>query len=232
MKPRIKLAESKSSGGVLSLTEHDGSYSISLDGKELMNSRVYASELLLGSLGVDRLNNETDERILIGGLGLGFTLKGVLELVGDKATIEVAEIMPEVVEWNQTHLKKLNGSLLDHPQVQVRELDVTHLIQQAEPKTYDSILLDVDNGPNAMVSETNASLYCNNGIQSICRVLRENGRLLVWSAGPDQGFKKRLIRAGLQVEIIRAKAHPGAKSPSHFLFRADLNARNKNKRGS
>ena len=232
MKPRIKLAESKSSEGVLSLTEHDGSYSISLDGKELMNSRVYASELLLGSLGVDRLNNETDERILIGGLGLGFTLKGVLELVGDKATIEVAEIMPEVVEWNQTHLKKLNGSLLDHPQVQVRELDVTHLIQQAEPKTYDSILLDVDNGPNAMVSETNASLYCNNGIQSICRVLRENGRLLVWSAGPDQGFKKRLIRAGLQVEIIRAKAHPGAKSPSHFLFRADLTARNKNKRGS
>ena len=232
MKPRIKLAESKSSEGVLSLTEHDGSYSISLDGKELMNSRVYASELLLGSLDVDRLNNETDERILIGGLGLGFTLKGVLELVGDKATIEVAEIMPEVVEWNQTHLKKLNGSLLDHPQVQVRELDVTHLIQQAEPKTYDSILLDVDNGPNAMVSETNASLYCNNGIQSICRVLRENGRLLVWSAGPDQGFKKRLIRAGLQVEIIRAKAHQGAKSPSHFLFRADLTARNKNKRGS
>lgn len=232
MKPRIKLAESKSSEGVLSLTEHDGSYSISLDGKELMNSRVYASELLLGSLGVDRLNNETDERILIGGLGLGFTLKGVLELVGNKATIEVAEIMPEVIEWNQTHLKKLNGSLLDHPQVEVRELDVTHLIQQAEPKTYDSILLDVDNGPNAMVSETNASLYCNNGIQSICRVLRENGRLLVWSAGPDQGFKKRLIRAGLQVEIIRAKAHPGAKSPSHFLFRADLTARNKNKRGS
>jgi len=232
MKPRIKLAESKSSEGVLSLTEHDGSYSISLDGKELMNSRAYASELLLGSLGVERLNNEADERILIGGLGLGFTLKGVLELVGNKATIEVAEIMPEVIEWNQTHLKKLNGSLLDHPQVQVRELDVTHLIQQAEPKTYDSILLDVDNGPNAMVSETNASLYCNNGIQSICRVLRENGRLLVWSAGPDQGFKKRLIRAGLQVEIIRAKAHPGAKSPSHFLFRADLTARNKNKRGS
>ena len=232
MKPRIKLAESKSSGGVLSLTEHDGSYSISLDGKELMNSRVYASELLLGSLGVDRLNNETDERILIGGLGLGFTLKGALELVGDKATIEVAEIMPEVIEWNQTHLRKLNGSLLDHPQVEVRKVDVSRLIQQAAPKSYDSILLDVDNGPNAMVSETNASLYCKNGIQSICRVLRENGRLLVWSAGPDQGFKKRLIQAGLRVEIIRAKAHPGAKSPSHFLFRADWTARNKNKRGS
>ena len=222
MKPRIKLAESTFTGGVLSLTEHDGSYSISLDGKELMHSRANASELLLGSLGVARLNNETDARVLIGGLGLGFTLKSVLESVEDKTTIEVAEMIPEVIEWNRTYLKNLNGSLLEHPQVETRLVDVTQLIQEAEPHTYDAILLDVDNGPNAMVADSNASLYSNNGIRSICRALKKNGRLIVWSAGPDHGFEKRLERAGLQVEAVRAKAHAGAKSPSHFLFLGDL----------
>ena len=222
MKPRVKLAESTFTGGVLSLTEHDGSYSISLDGKELMHSRANASEMLLGSLGVAQLNNETDARVLIGGLGLGYTLKSVLESVGDKTTIEVAEMIPEVIEWNRSYLKNLNGSLLEHPQVETRLEDVTQLIQEAEPHTYDAILLDVDNGPNAMVADSNASLYSNNGIRSICRALKKNGRLIVWSAGPDHGFEKRLERAGLQVEAVRAKAHAGAKSPSHFLYVGDL----------
>jgi len=222
MKPRVKLAESTFTGGVLSLTEHDGSYSISLDGKELMHSRANASEMLLGSLGVAQLNNETDARVLIGGLGLGYTLKSVLESVGDKTTIEVAEMIPEVIEWNRSYLKNLNGSLLDHPQVEIRAVDVTQLIQEVEPHTYDAILLDVDNGPNAMVCQTNASLYSKNGIRSICRALKKNGRLIVWSAGSDQGFEKRLGHAGLKVEIVRAKAHAGAKSPSHFLYVGDL----------
>ena len=128
MKPRVKLAESTFTGGILSLAEHDGSYSISLDGKELMHSRANASELLLGSLGVAQLNNETDARVLIGGLGLGYTLKSVLESVGDKTTIEVAEMIPEVIEWNRSYLKNLNGSLLEHPQVETRLVDVTQLI--------------------------------------------------------------------------------------------------------
>ena len=230
MKPRVKLAESTFTGGILSLAEHDGTYSISLDGKELMHSRANASELLLGSLGVARLNNETDARVLIGGLGLGFTLKSVLESVGDKTIIEVAEMIPEVIEWNRTYLKNLNGSLLDHPQVEIRVMDVTRLIQQAETNTYDAILMDVDNGPNAMVCETNASLYSKNGIRSICRVLKNDGRLVVWSAGPDQGFEKRLGRAGLKVEAVRAKAHSGAKSPSHFLYVADLQHNDKNQK--
>ena len=206
----------------MSLTEHDGSYSISLDGKELMHSRTNASELLLGSLGVARLNNETDARVLIGGLGLGFTLKSVLESVGDKTTIEVAEMIPEVIERNRTYLKTLNGSLLEHSQVKTRLVDVTRLIQEVEPHTYDAVLLDVDNGPNAMVTDSNASLYSKNGIRSICRALKKRGRLVVWSAGPDHGFEKRMGHAGLQVETVRAKAHAGAKSPSHFLFLGDL----------
>ena len=222
MKPRLKLAESTFTGGILSLSQHDGSYSISLDGKELMHSRANASELLLGSLGVARLKNETSRRVLIGGLGLGFTLKGVLESVQDRTLIEVAELIPEVIEWNRTYLKNLNGSLLDHPQVKIRSVDVTRLIQESEPHTYDAIMLDVDNGPNAMVVDTNASLYSKNGIRSICQALKHDGRLVVWSAGPDQGFEKRLSRAELKVEAVRAKAHSGAKSPSHFLYMADL----------
>ena len=222
MKPRVKLAESTFTGGILSLSGHDGSYSISLDGKELMHSRTNASELLLGSLGVARLGNKLAGRVLIGGLGLGFTLKGALESVGNETTIEVAEMIPEVIEWNRTYLKNLNGSLLDHPQVEIRRMDVNRLIQETEPNTYDAILMDVDNGPNAMVSETNASLYSKNGIRSICKVLKNDGRLVVWSAGPDQGFEKRLERAGLQVEAVRAKAHADAKSPSHFLYMADF----------
>ena len=230
MKPRVKLAESTFTGGILSLSEHDGSYSISLDGKELMHSRANASELLLGSLGVARLGNETNGRVLIGGLGLGFTLKAALESVGNETTIEVAEMIPEVIEWNRTYLKNLNGSLLDHPQVETRRMDVTRLIQEAKPNTYDAILLDVDNGPNAMVADTNASLYSKNGIRSICRALKNEGRLVVWSAGPDQGFEKRLEQGGLQVEAVRAKAHAGAKSPSHLLYMADFQHNNKNQK--
>ena len=222
MKPRVKLAESTFTGGILALVEHDGSYSISLDGKELMHSRANSSELLLGSLGVARLGNEIAGRILIGGLGLGFTLKGALESVGSETTIEVAEMIPEVIEWNRTHLKQLNGSLLDDPQVEIQTVDVTHLIREAAPNTYDAILLDVDNGPNAMVCETNSYLYSKNGIRSICRALKNEGRLAIWSAGPAQGFGKRLGRAGLQVEAVRAKAHAGAKSPSHLLYMADF----------
>lgn len=186
-----------------------------------MHSRANESELLLGSLGVARLNDEAGERVLIGGLGLGYTLKSVLDSVGNKPIVEVAEMIPEVIEWNRTYLKNLNGSLLDHSQVEIRRMDVGRLIQEAKPNTYDAILLDVDNGPNAMVSETNASLYSKNGIRSICRALKNSGRLIVWSAGPDHGFEKRLERTGLRVEAVRAKAHAGAKSHSHFLFVAD-----------
>ena len=222
MKPRIKLAESTSTGGSLTLVEHDGSHSISLNGKELMHSRANASERLLGSLGVARLDEAVAGRVLIGGLGLGFTLKGAMESIGDDTTIEVAEMIPEVIEWNRTHLKHLNGSLLDDPRVEIRTADVNRLIREAEPNTYDAILLDVDNGPVAMVSQTNASLYSKTGIRSICRTMKEDGRLVVWSAGPDQGFENRLGRAGLQVEAIPAKAHEKAKAASYLLYLAEF----------
>jgi spermidine synthase len=131
-------------------------------------------------------------------------------------------MIPEVVEWNRVHLKHLNGSLLEDPRVIIRSTDVIHLLREAEPKTYDAILLDVDNGPMPMVSEENAALYSRNGIRSICRALKSDGRIVVWSAGSDQKFENRLGKAGLEVESVRAKAHEGAKSPSYLLYLAEF----------
>ncbi len=219
MKPRIKLAESTSpTGGLLELVEHDGSYSISLDGKELMHSRATASETLLGSLGVARLGRERVGRVLVGGLGLGFTLRSALESVGAETRVEAVEMIPEVIEWNRTHLKHLNGSCLDDPRVKIHTADVTRFLREAEPATYDAILLDVDNGPVAMVSEGNVSLYSKAGIRSICRALKQDGRIVFWSAGPDQKFEKRLGRAGLQVEAVPARSHETARCASYRLY--------------
>ena len=176
----------------MALYEHDGAFSISLNGKELMHSKVTASESLLGRTGVDQINKDIPTRVLIGGLGLGFTLKSVLESGNSKMRIELAELVPEVIEWNRTYLKELNGELLDDPCVDIKGMDVIDLIQNAEPRTYDAILLDVDNGPVAMVDANNDQLYSNSGIRLMCRALKKGGRIVVWSAGPDLQFEKRL----------------------------------------
>ncbi len=204
--------------------EHDGEFSIFLDGKELMHSMVTASESLLGSLGVERLKPAAANRVLIGGLGLGFTLKAALATTGANTRIEVAELLPAVIEWNRTHMRKLNGSLLAEPRVEIRHGDVGRLIREAAPTTYDAILLDVDNGPIAMVADNNSSIYSTSGIKSICRALRPDGRFIVWSAGPDEKFENRVRKAGLVPEPIRAKAHEGAKRASYLLYVVQLPA--------
>ena len=206
----------------MELLEHDGAYVISLAGQELMHSRSNASESLLGSLGVDRLDPETAGRVLIGGLGLGYTLKSVLASVGENATVEVVEMVTEVIEWNRVHLNRLNGALLDDPRVEINTADVARLIQEAEPERYDVILLDVDNGPSPVMSTGTPSLYSRTGIRSIARALKQDGRVVVWSAGQDQGFEKRLGKAGFRVEVVPAKAHEGAKGASYLLYLADL----------
>jgi len=127
-------------------------------------------------------------------------------------------MIPEVIEWNRTHLKHLNGSFLDDPRVETHTADVTRFIRKAEPATYDAILLDVDNGPVAMVSEGNASLYSRTGIRSICRALKQDGRIVFWSAGPDEQFESRLGRAGLHVEAVPVRSHETARCASYRLF--------------
>lgn len=222
MKPRIKIAEAKTpDGGSLALFEHDGAFAIFLDGKELMHSKVTASEQLLGQVGVENLDQQAPGRVLIGGLGLGFTLRSVIESVGPETQIEVAELIPEVIRWNQSHMKDLNGKLLDDPRVTTHCADVANLVTNSNPRTYDAIMLDIDNGPVAMVADSNANLYSASGLRSLCRILKPNGRITLWSAGRDQKFETRLSKAGLRAGRVPAKVHAGAKRAAYLLYVID-----------
>ncbi len=225
MKPRTKLAETTNPDGeVMALFEQDGDYSISFKGQELMHSRANTSEILLGKIGVKRVRTGAPTRVLIGGLGLGFTLESVLSTVNMRCTVEVVEFIPAIVEWNREHLKELNNSALEDPRVEVKVKDARPFIRGAKPNTYDAIMLDLDNGPTAMVAEQNFSLYSNTGIRAIRTALKSRGRAVFWSAGPDPEFEYRLERLGFKVTPTPAKIHERAKRAAYMLYVADKKA--------
>jgi predicted methyltransferase len=222
MKPRIQLAEcSLSNGDRMALYCHDGAYSIRFNGQELMHSNASHSEYRMGRICRGRKTTNSPVRVLVGGLGLGFTVLGVLEEAGPDWEIVVAEMVPEVIDWNQQHLHSLNGFLLEDPRVKVRQTDVIELIREDPAGSYDAILFDIDNGPVAMVSAGNTSLYSSAGIRSVLRVLKAGGRAVYWSAGPDAAFLSRLRRSGLIVSLSEEKRNRGAKRAAVTLFIAD-----------
>ncbi|MEO6004114.1 MAG: spermine synthase [Opitutus sp.] len=222
MKPQLKLGEARTpDGGNLALFSHDGRFSVRLNGQELMHSAVATSEIQLGELAVENVTSRTAARILIGGLGLAFTLKAVLERVGPTAAIVVVELISEVVEWNRTHLAGLNGSTLGDKRVTIAVDDVSAVLVRTPPASFDVIILDVDNGPTAMVHRPNARLYDAGGIKRLATALRVAGRLAVWSASPDTAFERRLVQAGLRVQTVPAKVHAGARRASYILYLAD-----------
>jgi len=205
----------------MALYEHDGKYCISYAGQELMHSGANASEILLGEIGVELLERDATARILIGGLGLGFTLRSVLAGTGPNVVVELIELLPEIVSWNRVYLKSLNGELLDDPRLEIHTTDVVGYVRKAERARYDVILLDVDNGPVAMVSETNVSLYSNTGLRWLRGSLKPEGRAVFWSAGPDLRFEDRLKRAGFRVSKVPAKVHAGSKRAAYLLYVAN-----------
>ncbi len=220
MKPSVLLAESVTPDGAkITLHERDGRYAIRIAGRELMNSAVPSSEILLAELGLGGLRKP--KKILIGGLGLGFTLRRVLELADADASITVLELLPAVVEWNRTHLAKLNGDCLSDPRVTVKTDNVRTHIACSSPEAYDAVLLDVDNGPAAMVSEDNMKLYSERGLHRLKGLLPRGGRVVVWSAGIDVRFTARMQRAGFIVETVRAKTHKGAHCSAYAIFVGD-----------
>lgn len=222
MKPRIKLAESKTpDGGNLALYEHDGSFGIFLDGKELMHSKVAASEEMLGRIGVEHLDREGVNRVLIGGLGLGFTLRSVLQSQGPQAEVDVAELLPAVIEWNCTYLHDLNGECLDDSRVRTLNEHVMTVVEEEPEHSYDAILLDVDNGPVAMVAQSNASIYTDHGIATFRRALKPGGRLAIWSAGRDRKFETRLRKSKIGFDPVPAKVHKGAKRSAFVIYLID-----------
>lgn len=221
MKPFRNLAQTHTPDGArFSLHEHDGEYFLKLNGRQLMSSTSTSSELLLAQLPCEGLNEKADACVLIGGLGLGYSLQRVLELVGPNATVHVAELLPEVVAWNREFLGSVNGELLNDPRVKVFVRDVYEVIRVAPKPTYDAILLDVDNGPTSFVQAKNARLYQRSGFDLIARTLRPGGRVAFWSATEEPGFMDSLSRAGFWTEAVPAKAHERAKRFAHMIYLA------------
>jgi len=223
MKPNITLAETKTPNGArMTLVEHDGSFCIRVNGQQLMHSSVSVSEIELGRLGCEnhaKKNNGT--RVLIGGLGLGFTLQSVLATVGGNAVVHVSELFPEIVAWNRTFLTGLNGGALADRRVNVLVEDVRAIIRRAARKPYDVIALDIDNGTTAMVKDENNLLYSERGMQQIALALKPGGRAAVWSACPDVVIERRLMKAGLKVRAVPAKLYAQAKRSAYMIYLAD-----------
>lgn len=193
---------------------------ISSGGGELMSTRKHGSEDALGVLPCRRLKNRASARVLIGGLGMGFTLAAVLKEVGDAAEVTVAELIPEVVEWNRGPLGACSNYPLDDPRTRVHLGDVTKLLS-GKRGYYDVIALDVDNGPEGLTRAGNDWLYSIPGIVSAQEALTPGGILAYWSAGPDQGFHDRLRRCGLFVEEVSVFAH-GNKGARHTIWLVGL----------
>ena len=218
-------------GAQITLHEHDGEYFLKLNGKQLMSTTSTASEMLLAQLPCDGLRGRADTRVLIGGLGLGFSLRRVLALVGRHAKVEVAELMPEVVAWNREFLRKVNGRLLEDRRVEVVTGDVLEVIRKAEPAAYDAILLDVDNGP-ASTEQATGRLYNRRGLGAIARALKPGGKVAFWSAREEPGFVRSLVNAGFKGEAFPAKAHERAKRAAHVIYLAEHGGGTTRGRGS
>ncbi|MDQ8185769.1 spermine synthase [Pelagicoccus sp. SDUM812002] len=227
MKPNITLAETITpNGGRMTLVEHDGSFCIRVNGQQLMHSMVATSEILLGTLGCERHATEgLEAKVLIGGLGLGFTLKSVLQATPSQARVHVAELFPEIVDWNRTFMKGLNGDALDDMRVEVLIEDVRAVIARAASDPYDVIALDIDNDTTAMVDNKNNKLYEVGGMREIWRAMAPDGRAAIWSACPDAVIERRLKKVGFKVQAVPAKVSASSKREAYMIYVADKPAR-------
>jgi len=223
MNPRVKIATALTPGSAeMVLYQHDGDFTIQINGQDLMLSRQHESELELARLGCGHLSGRKAPCILIGGLGMGYTLRQALDMLGSDARIVVGELVDGIVEWNRAFFGKLNGEPLADERVELRTGDVIGLISRSKDK-FDAILLDIDNGPRAMTDSGNTRLYGREGIQACRSALREKGCLAVWSAEPDKKFEQLLMGCGFHVTRFRVPAYKGSKSESRFVWVASEN---------
>ena len=203
-------------GTVLALFRHDREYMLRVSGVELMSTRQHHSEEKLAELVCLPLRDTREARVLIGGLGFGFTLAAVLRSVGADARVVVAELVAAVIEWNRNPEYDLAGPALRDARVDVRHDDVANVLA-VSPGAFDAIILDVDNGATGLTTAHNADLYGDSGIRTAAAALRPNGRLAYWSAGDDPAFESSLCRAGLTVEAIRVRRRAAARG-THTIF--------------
>lgn len=198
-------------GRTISLHEHDGAYAIHVDGAPLMSTRQHASEEKLAELACASLRARRRARVLIGGLGFGFTLKAALSCLAADANVVVAEITAAVIAWNSNPLYPLAAEAMADSRVIIIEQDVRNVIRNTSAG-FDAILLDVDNGPAAISTGSNQGLYDDAGLRSASEALRPGGSIAVWSAAADPRFERRLARAGFSVEVQACRARPNAGS--------------------
>jgi spermidine synthase len=223
MKPNEKIATTRTpDGGEMVLYQHDRDFSIMINGQDLMHSRQHESELELSRLGCAHLTDHAAPRILIGGLGMGYTLRQALDMLSPDAHVVVSELLGAVVEWNRTFFGELNGRPLEDGRVDLQIGDIIDLITPSKHR-FDAILLDVDNGPRAMTDSGNHRLYSDEGIGLCRRALRAGGCLAVWSVEPSRKFEQILLRGNFHVRRFRVPAHKGSKSQSRFVWVASGN---------
>ena len=218
MKPWNEMGRAKTPDGTeLVLAERAGEWVVRAGGQVLMSSRVHGSEQALAALALKRMGPSNRARtVLLGGVGLGFTLRATLDRLPEDARVVVAELVPELVAWNRGPLADLAGRPLDDPRTRLQIGDVKARIAEAS-EAFDAILLDVDNGPSALAQKSNATLYREAGIRACRLALRPGGVLAVWSAGPDERFRERLDRAGLSPEVHEVAA-TGQGGRRHVIF--------------
>jgi spermidine synthase len=206
-------------GGQLRLMQRGAEFSIMLGDVELMNSRVSGSEEALATLACRRIKDRRRPDVLIGGLGMGFTLRAALAELHPDARVVVSELIPEVVAWARGPMAEVFGRSLADPRVSIREGDVVPLIRSAR-LVYDAILLDVDNGPEGLTREANDRLYDAQGLSAARTALRPGGVLAVWSSAPDGSFVRRLRQAGFGVEEVGVRANRGRRGARHVIWLA------------
>jgi len=204
-------------GSTMALVERDGEYTIRVDGRELMSTRHSFSEEQLGVLACKKLSEVKDACVLIGGLGLGFTLRAALANLASSAKVVVAELVPEVVEWNHNVAYPLAGAELADSRTHVRIGDVADILARSED-SFDAIMLDADNQTTRMNTAGNTSLYHPAGIAKILRKLRPGGTVVYWSAAEDPLLAKRLANAGFDVAVHRVRKHASGGGGHHVLL--------------
>jgi spermidine synthase len=218
MKPRELIGTAIVPGGdELRLFRRDDDYMIVLGANELMSSRMSGSEVALAVMTCERLAENVAPHILIGGYGMGFTLRAALAMLGPGGRVTLAELVPEIIAWARGPMASLTAGCLDDSRVHLVTEDVAAVIRAAA-NSYDAILLDVDNGPDGLTRAANDQIYSMQGLDLAKAALKRGGILAIWSAAPDAPFTRRLKDAGFQVEEISVRARSNGKGPRHVIW--------------
>ncbi|MET0361022.1 MAG: spermidine synthase [Sphingobium sp.] len=222
MQPRELIGTAHVPGGEdLRLFRRGDDYMIVLDRNELMNSRMSGSEEALAEMTCDRLKGRKAPHMLIGGYGMGFTLRAAQARLGADARMTVAELVPEIIEWACGPMAGLTNGCLDDARLTLEMDDVANVIADAR-QSYDAILLDVDNGPDGLVRQANNRLYSRDGLAAAKQALKTGGILAIWSAAPDEAFARRLKSAGFLVDEVAVRARSNGKGPRHVIWFAQM----------